>query len=379
VFVGTSSNTAADTYPTGRVVFAAPSANQSVALASFPRSNLITLDPSLPVRQCNNQAVAATGHNYLTVFSDRKLIDPAADVDPATPGIQLKLTAQGGLSSVPLIAATSQVEGPTTLYAEYFDAQRGVTAGGDTTFNLSADTQAPSVRFSSPPSDCASVCLKTRDPLVFQFSEPLTAASVNNVQVDLYSGASSCSGLSGDWTGNSILKYEPTETALYVTTPSRAGVYSVRVRLPATVTDTASPKNALPAQNRCVVFGAFADVSAPATPQVVATPPLLISPDGDQTSEAATWNVLVDAATTLLRLRVFRSGKAVWGKLVPVTQAGMYSIAWDGTDPAGRVVNNGGYAYTIEALNRAGTASTALRGALEVSSAVHMVSLRRRQ
>jgi len=186
------------------VVFAAPTANQNVALTSFPRTNLITLDPGQPVRQCNNQAVDATGHNYLTVFSDRKLIDPTADVDSATAGIQLQLTAQGGLPSVPLVAAASQVEGPTTLYAEYFDAQRGVTAGGDTTFNLTGDTQAPSVRFSSPASDCASACLKTRDPLVFQFSEPM--ASLGNVLVDLYSGASSCTGSPSDWTGSSNLK-----------------------------------------------------------------------------------------------------------------------------------------------------------------------------
>jgi hypothetical protein len=43
------------------------------------------------------------------------------------------------------------------------------------------------------------------------------------------------------------------------------------------------------------------------------------------------------------------------------------------------VVNNGAYSYAIEAVNRAGVASTSLRGYVEVQSAVRMVSVRRRQ
>ncbi|HET8936499.1 MAG TPA: FlgD immunoglobulin-like domain containing protein [Polyangiales bacterium] len=377
VYIGTSTNVLADTYPTGRVVFSSPVAEQNVPLSSFPRSSLITIDPALPLRQCNNVAVDATGHTAITLFSDRKLIDPAADLDPAAPGIQMRLTAQGFLPSVPLLAPSSMNEGATTLYAEYFEPKSGtVTAAGDVTFNLSADTQPPSVSWSLPASDCGSACLKTREPLIFQFSEPV--ASSSNVKVDLYA-ASSCTGAFSDWSNSSTLRYDAAERALYVVTPSRAGTYSVRVRLPATVTDAAAAKNPLAATSRCVVFSTLSDPAAAATPQLIAAASGAFSPDGDQSAESVSWNVSADAATSFLRLRISRNNQAVFGHLLPVTQAGNYSLTWNGTDAAGRVVNNGAYSYAIEAVNRAGVASTALRGFVEVQSAVGMVSLRRRQ
>ena len=380
VFVGTASNVLADTYPTGRVVFAAPTADQNVALSSFPRANLIALDPAVPVRQCNNIAVDASGHNDLTIFSDRRLIDPAADIDPSAPGIQVELTTQGGLPALPLVAPTSPLEGPTTVYGEYFEPTSGkVTAAGDQTFNLTGDTVAPSVSFSSPASDCAAVCQKTRDPLTFQFSEPMFFSSLTNVRVDLYSAASACTGTPTDWTASTMRAYDSAEHALYVVTPSRAGTYAVRVRIPATVTDAATARNPLPAFSRCVVFGALSDPAAATTPQLTATPPNVFSPDGDQRAESITWNVSADAATTLLRMRISRGGRAVFGKLLPVAQAGSYSFTWDGSDSSGRIVNNGAYSVAIEALNRAGTASAPLKTYVEVNSAVRFVTVRRRQ
>ena len=86
----------------------------------------------------------------------------------------------------------------------------------------------------------------------------------------------------------------------------------------------------------------------------------------------------MDAASALLRLKILRGGRPVWAQLVPVTRAGVYSLTWDGSDQSGRIVNSGAYSYTIEAVNRAGAASTALRGYVEVTSAVRMVSLPRR-
>lgn len=380
VFVGTATSVLADTYPTGRVVFSAPIADQNIALSSFPRSDLLALDPAVPVRQCNNVAVDASGHNDLTLFSDRRLIDSTADIDPNAPGIQVELTAQGGLPMLPLVAPPSPLEGPTTVYAEYFEPNSGeVTAAGDVTFDLTGDTQAPSVRFSSPASDCVGACLRSRDPLVFQFSEPIWFPSLTNVSVDLYSASSTCTGPAGDWTGFSMRAYDTVENALYITTPMRSGTYAVRVRIPATVTDAATARNALPALSRCVVFSTLSDPPAPATPQLTAAPASVFSPDGDQLAESVTWNVSADAATTLLRLRITRGGKSVFAKLLPVTQAGQYSFTWDGTDSSGRIVNNGAYSYAIVALNRAGNASAPRKGYVEVESAVRLLTVRRRQ
>jgi hypothetical protein len=380
VFIGTATSVPEDTYPTGRVVFSSPTANQNIALSSFPRSNLIVLDPAVPLRQCNNVAVSASGHNDLTIFSDRKLIDPAVDLDPSTPGIQVELSAQGGLPSLPLIVPPRLTEGATTVYAEYFEANSGkVTAAGDQTWNLTGDTQAPSLLWTQPASNCTSACLRTRDPLVFQFSEPMWISSLGNVRVDLYSASSSCTGSFSDWTASSTLLYDTVETALYVTTPLRSGTYSVRVRVPASVTDAASARNSLPALSRCVVFSTLSDAATPTTPQLIATPARAFSPDGDQSAESVTWNVSTDAATTMLRLRISRGARAVFGRLIPVSQAGQYSLSWDGADANGRIVNNGAYSYAIEALNRAGSASTALKGYVEVNSAVGWVTVRRRQ
>jgi hypothetical protein len=360
-------------------VFSSPAANANVALSSFPRSDLIALDPAVPLRQCNNVPVDPAGHNNLTVFSDRRLIDPTADLDPSTPGIQVELTPQGGLPALPLVGPAYALEGPTTLYAEYFEPNSGqVTAAGDQTFNLTGDTQAPSVSFSSPASDCTSACLRTRDPLVFQFSEPIWTDSLSNVRVDLYPGTS-CTGMSSDWTNASTRTYDAAERALYILTPMRMNAYAVRVRIPASVTDASAARNPLPAFSRCVVFSALMDPATPGTPQLTATPASVFSPDGDQVAETVSWNVSVDAATTLLRLRVTRAGKTVFGQIQPVEQAGSYSFTWDGTDSTGRIVNNGAYGYAIEAVNRAGTASTPLRGYVEVDSAVRMVTVRRRQ
>lgn len=378
VYIGTASDVPADMYPTGRVVFSSPVAAQSVALSSFPRSNLITMDPAVPLRQCNNTAVDATGHTAITLFSDRRLIDPAADVDLEAPGIQMRLTAQGGLPSVPLIEPSSLLEGSTTLYAEYFEPQNGkVTAAGDVTFNLSADTQAPSLSWTLPATGCGGACLKTQDPVIFQFSEPLTRSSLSNVSVELYA-TSSCAGGFSDWTGSSTLRYDASERALSVITPSRSGTYAVRVRLPATVTDASAAQNPLPATSLCAVFSTLADVATPAAPQLIAAPTSPFSPDGDQRAEAATWTVSADAATSLLRLRISRGNQVLYGRLQPVAQAGQYNLVWDGADGNGRIVNNGAFGYTIEAFNRAGVASTALRGYVEVQSAVGMVSVSRR-
>lgn len=379
IYVGTVAALAADTYPAGPVVFSGPSAGQNVGLGSFPRSNLLAIAPGTPVRQCNNSAIDPAGHTALTVFSDRGLIDPSADVDPLTPGIQLQLTAAGLLGSVPLVAPSAYLEGESTVYAEYFDASSGtVTAAGDRTFWLTGDTQAPAVQWTIPAADCGSACLAPGDTLVFQFNEPMLSSSLNNTRVEVFQGTT-CAGQGNNVTGAATRSYEPAARALYVKPGSRNGSYAIRVQLPATITDAASARNALPAMSRCVIFEALGAASAAAVPQLAAAALAAFSPDGDGIDDSVTFKVNADAATSFLRMRVTRAGKTVWARLLPVTGAGEYSIVWDGSDESGRIVPDGVYGYGIEAVNRSGVASSALRGYVEVDSAVRFVSVRRQQ
>jgi len=379
IYVGTSTGVAADTYPTGHIVFSAPSAGQAIALATFPRSNLIALSGSLPVRQCNGTAVDATGHRALTIFSDRALVDPAADIDALSPGIQVQLTTSGLLGPVPLIAPTSRVEGDTTFYLEYLDATSGtVTAAGDTTFRLSGDVVAPSVAWTLPAADCGAACLAPGDTLLFQFSEPMLLSSLSNSRVDVFDGAA-CTGTATNVTSVATRTYDPAARVLYVKPASRSGTYAIRVQLPTTVTDAATARNALPVTSRCAVFGAVGSAANAGGPQLAAAVPAKFSPDGDGVEDTLTWKVNVDAATSFVRLRVTRAGKSLWAPVTPVAQAGEYTFVWDGGDETGRIVRDGIYGYAIESVNRAGNASPALHGYVEVDSAVRMVSIRRAQ
>jgi hypothetical protein len=379
IYVGASSAAAADTYPTGHVVFSAPSAGQAIALTGFPRSDLIALSGSYPVQQCNGTAVAATGHRAMTLFSDRDLIDTAADIDALSPGIQVQLTTSGLLGPVPVVAPSSSVEGETTLYAEYFDATSGtVTAAGDSTFRLSGDLLAPAVAWTFPAADCGAACLAPGDSLLFQFSEPMLLSSLNNSRVDVFDGTA-CTGTATNVTSGATRTYDSAARVLYVKPASRTGTYAIQVQLPTTVTDAASARNALPVTTRCVVFGSVGSAANAGVPQLAAAVPAKLSPDGDGVDDTLTWRVNVDAATSLVRLRITRAGKSLWARVTPVPQAGEYTFVWDGGDETGRIVPDGIYGYAIESVNRAGNASAALRGYVEVDSSVRMVSVRRAQ
>jgi hypothetical protein len=379
VYVGAAAANAVDTYPTGQVVFASPSAGQAVALASFPRSDLLALSSTLPLRQCNGSAVAASGHTAVTVFSDRGLVGSSADVDGQTPGIQLRLLSAGTLDSIQVNAPKQRIEGDSTLYAEYFDSASGtVTAAGDVTFKVGSDTQAPSVMWSLPGSNCSGACLASGDPLLFQFSEPMAISSLSDVKVELFSGTS-CSGTATDITGTAERTYETAAQVLYVDPPTRTGAFAVRVTLPSTITDNASSKNSLPAYTRCALYGTLTSPVAPAVPPLTEAALSKFSPDGDGSADTVSWKVSADAATSFLRIRITRAGKTVWARLSPTPSVGDYTFEWDGSNEAGRIVGDGIYGYAIEAINRAGTASAALRGYVELDSAVRFVTLRRPQ
>jgi flagellar hook assembly protein FlgD len=166
---------------------------------------------------------------------------------------------------------------------------------------------------------------------------------------------------------------------LSVVPPTRTGAYAVRVLLPADVTDASVAHNPLPAVSRCVLVAAGASAIAPTAPTLDTAPATSFSPDGDQTAESVTWKVNLDATASLVRLRITRGDSVVWAKWLPVAGAGVYTFTWDGSDPSGRIVNNGAYGYAIDAVNTAGMASAALRGYVEVNAAAHLVSVWRRQ
>jgi len=379
IFVGTVAAAAADTYPTGPIVVSAPSAGQSVSLASFPRSNLLQLSASVPVTQCNGSAVAATGHNVLTVSSDRWLFDPAADADPAKPGIQLPLTSLGGLGAVALRAPPLQTEGNTTLYLEYADSAGTVTAAGDLTFRLTQDTSAPRVDASYPTSDCGAACLARGEALLFKFSEPVSASSLGNVKVELLSSASCAAGVASDISGSATRRYDAAARTLFVTPAAQsAQSYALRVTLPASITDAASTPNALLPLVRCVIVSGTSAGTAAAKPALIAGSAAAFSPDGDGLAETTGFNVRAYADTVALRVSLSRGRSELRALLIPVPGPGSYTLTWDGTDGVARVADPGMYRFDVTALNRSGTASAAVSGFVELQSALHMVGVRRR-
>ncbi|MEY4575571.1 MAG: hypothetical protein RL701_274, partial [Pseudomonadota bacterium] len=378
VFVGVVGETDEATYPTGPIVFAAPSGGQSAALASLPRTDLLQLNDAL--RQCDGTAIAATGHNILTVYSDRGLIDPSADVDSARPGIQLALTASAVLANVPLRAPPSAIEGATTLYVEYADDNTSrVTAAGDTTFQLTQDTTAPFVLDSSPAQDCANDCLGPTDTWLFRFSEPMATASLAGVLVERLTGNDCSSSVAVNLTATATRLYDETARTLTVNPPTQPDDdYTLRVTLPATLTDRAAVPNVLVPFVRCARVKARAAASIPATPYVSTVVNATFSPDGDGSAETATWTVRVADQVAWLRLRIRRADKELWAQVLPVQRAGEYALSWSGVDAGERVVGNGVYRYDVFAFNRAGVASSARTGFVEVQHAVHLATVRSR-
>jgi flagellar hook assembly protein FlgD len=138
-------------------------------------------------------------------------------------------------------------------------------------------------------------------------------------------------------------------------------------------------RNPLPAWSRCALVAPGTSGLAPTVPTLETAPATSFSPDGDQNAESVTWKVNLDGTASLVRLRITRGDSAVWAQWLPVAGAGVYTFNWDGSDPSGRIVNNGAYGYAIDSVNTAGTASAALRGYVEVSAAAHLVSVWRRQ
>jgi hypothetical protein len=379
IFVGDVQGSPDGTYPTGPIVFSAPAANQNVSLSSLPRADLIALSSTIPLEQCDGTPVAPTGHNALTVYSDRDLIDPAADIDPGRAGVQIALDAAGGVSNVPLRAPASRFEGPSSLYFEYADPTTDVvTAAGSTTFNLTGDTEPPQLELSVPTADCVTACLGKGEPVLFRFNEPMAANSFSGVKVERLKAEPCDSDTSTSMTSGSSWRYDPSTRALYVT-PQNVGVasYTVRVTLPASITDAAAAHNHLTQLVRCVKIGGLSAAPAASTPRQVALSRPLFSPDGDRTDDTTSWSARADANTAWLQLQISRAGAQVWSAIVPVSGAASYAIPWSGETLAGPAADSGVYRYDLYAYNRAGVAAASASGVVEVQRAVHLLTLRR--
>ena len=102
------------------------------------------------------------------------------------------------------------------------------------------------------------------------------------------------------------------------------------------------------------------------------------SPDGDGASETLTWQARAFTETIALSLALSRGRSELRALIVPVSGPGDYALTWDGTDNAGRVVDSGVYRYDLTAINRAGVASAAVSGYVDLQSAVRMLGVRRR-
>jgi hypothetical protein len=378
IFVGDVQGSPDGTYPTGPIVFSAPAANQSVSLSSLPRMDLIALSSTIPLKQCDGTPVAPTGHNALTAYSQRDLIDHAADIDPARAGVQIPLNAAGGVSNVPLRAPASRFESTTSLYFEYADPTTDVvTAAGNTTFNLTGDTEPPQLEASIPMTDCVTSCLGKGDPVVFRFNEPMAANSFNGIKLERLKTDACASDVNSTMSGSSW-RYDAGARALYVTPQSIGGAsYTVRVTLPASITDAAAAHNHLTQLVRCVKIANMSAAPAAATPRQVALSRPLFSPDGDQTDDTTSWSARADANTAWLQLQISRGSTQVWSAIMPVSGAATYDIPWTGETSTGPAADSGVYRYDLYAYNRAGVASSSASGVVELQRAVHLLSVRR--
>jgi hypothetical protein len=339
----------------------------------LPSSDQISI--GLDLRQCDGTVVDITGDRYVTLLIDRGQIDPSEDDHPAIPGIQIDLDDAGRFNDINLRAPADRLEGPTTLYAEYYRAALGkVTAAGYTTFQLSHDTLSPTVTASLPAADCGAGCLATGDAFVFRFSEPMDATSVHNhVKLERFSGAD-CTGGAIAVTPASI-DYDSDSRTLLVIPPAPANPTMEKVTLSALLKDASAAANTLTPFARCAGVAAAAAPVLPAAPIVRSLSVGAFSPDGDAVDDSVSFLIGVDAASRIVQLRLWRADTIVAAQSVFVGAAGDYMLSWDGHDSTGRVVPNGIYRYEVLAKNSAGVASPMVTGVVEVASAIHWVSV----
>ncbi len=373
VYVGTSESIASATYPTGRITFALPTNGGVIDLADLPSDDALELtsSSSWDLRQCNGAAVSANGNNFVTLWADRGVIDPAADVRPNLPGIQIALHDGGtAFDTVNFLPGSPRLEGAANVYAEYYNASLGVvTASGSQVFYMDNDTQAPTILVSRPASDCGS-CYGTGWPFIFQFSEPMSEASLANVTV-WASNSQACGSFNfTNVTASSSGVYEVAARTLYVRPPAFVQNHSVRVTI-GNLRDASSNANLLTTVSRCVQVSQMADASVPAVPSVISISADPFSPDGDGLADDTTLVASVDANTRVLRLEITRGTAKVRTLLAFVNAAGNVMLTWDGRDHTGRTVPDGFYRYALSAENAEGERSNAVAGVLGVDSAVH--------
>jgi hypothetical protein len=385
IFVGDVATDPTESYPTGTLLFSAPALDPSVDMTTLPRNDVIEMasGAAQELRQCDGSRVAVDGQSYVTLFVDRGKLDPAIDVRPDLPGIQVTLNSGQGVGqfdNLSPLSSGSRLEGPAMVYGEYFHpGLQRVTAAGSATFRMTRDKLAPTVIGSLPASDCGSGCFGKGKPWVFRFSEPMNPNSLDNLSVERLSGAT-CNGIVvSNLTGASSYSYDASARTLLVYPATQLAVnYMVRVTLGSQLTDTAATPNALVPFIRCAGLSVLPTSGTPQAPLLSSASPNPFSPDGDGSAESAVWDVGVDAATRLVRVSVSRGPQTIWATSEFVSAAGMLAISWDGRDSSGRTVLDGYYRYDITAHSADALASSVTTGVIEVDSASHFIGIPRR-
>ena len=378
IFVGVLESTPADQYPTGPLSFQKPTENEAIDMDVLPKDNLVDQNTSEAITQCDGSEIDQTGHCYVTLFSDRGVLDLARDIDPIQPGIQVDLHACTHFDDVEFDNDSAHLEGTGMLYAEFHnEALDAVTASGFVGFRMTNDRVAPTVVATSPTAACSTACYGKGNPLLFAFSEPMDASSiVGGTRVET-SSTSDCTGSFTEITGASAIVYDAnSRTARVEPALQAASTYSVRVTLQTSVTDSASNANPIAAPfSFCVVATDLPAASPPLPPTAVVLSSSEFSPDGDGLDDIVSVSLDVGASTAAIVLALRRGDVVVREILDTVDGAGSYNIAWDGRDNDGRVVPNGYYALYLTTESTAGIVSSPVISVVGVESAVSFVGV----
>lgn len=377
IFVGEAPATAADGYVTGTMVLEDPDPGESVAMDRLPRNEFLDMArDTLATCQGTDVDEDESPYCYVTVFSDRGVLDTSRDLWPAIPGIQVEMHNCNHFDNVALDNEVVQREGAALVYAEFRKEPEGiVTAAGHQTFYMVDDTQAPWIT-ATVPAPCASACAGKDDELWVQFSEPMSPVPTVAAVTVSYRTSSNCSGggSGGDITAASAISYHADRRALRIVPEVQPqSSYSVLVDIGSAATDASSNTNGFAGATVCWVVDDRSASPAPALP--IVGPPVAVSPDGDGTGDTTLFEVGVDAATAAVRIDITRGPSAVRTLLAAAPGPGTYGVPWDGRDDSGRVVPDGFYAYRIYARGPGGLESAAVGGVVEVDSAISYVGV----
>jgi hypothetical protein len=381
VFVGSRPGGAIVAHPTGALRLKKPAAGESVAISGLPRSDAIDMDGGdADLVQCDGTEVPTAAARYVTLFSDRGVIDPARDARPELPGVQIALDTGGGhfdnvtmlRSSDPALPhPTPALEGPALFYGEHQRPGDGVvTVAGQVLHSFVGDNEPPAL-LATWPLACSTPCHGKGERWYLQFNEPMAPEALLAATRVLVSTDTTCAGgATTDVTAQSSLQYDAaSRTLIAVPALASATGYSVTLVVGTGATDASSAHNPLPASiSLCAVVYDRLVPTTPAAPGLAVPPPL--SPDGDGTGDTTHFTLSVDAQTSAMRVELSRGPVAIATLFLPASAgAGTYELPWNGRDGTGRIVPDGYYAVTASAENNRGQRSPPILGVVRVDSA----------